>query len=358
MPELPQPVRSAQRAAPRRSRSREPAGQPRRGARTAAALRARRSRAQPHRGRGASSRPRDRRPLQAAAGQSAQPHPCKRSYPAPGYDPEIPRSTADAGPPTLVIEAYGARLALSAPEQDVLDRIVADLPAGWTRASPRVAATDVEWRFAVMHDDAGGYQVRDGNGAETDCGSDLELAVGLLRLQLRRFVGYHALDLVFVHAGAVTHNGRAIVIPGHSFSGKSTLVAELVRAGAVYYSDEYAVFDKAGLLLPYREPLALRSPSGAPSATLTAQDLGGTSGEEPAPVGLVAVTTYRPGASWKPRPMSPAQGVLSLLEHAVPIRERPELTLTVLRLALAQAEVLEGERGESEATARSLLERL
>src|SRR4051794_12084492 len=209
-----------------------------------------------------------------------------------------------------------------------------------------------------MDDDAGGYQVRDGNGAETDCGADLDLAIGLLRLQLRRFVGYHARNLVFIHAGAVTHNGRAILIPGHSFSGKSTLVTALVRAGALYYSDEYAVFDKAGRLLPFREPRALGSPSGAPSATLTAQDLDRTSGDEVAPVGLVAVTTYRPGASWNPRPMSPAQGVLALLEHAVPIRERPELTLSVLRRALEHAEVLEGERGESEETARSLLERL
>ena len=38
--------------------------------------------------------------------------------------------------------------------------------------------------------------------------------------------------------------GRAIVIPGRTFSGKSTLVAELVRAGATYYSDEYAVEDE------------------------------------------------------------------------------------------------------------------
>jgi hypothetical protein len=39
-------------------------------------------------------------------------------------------------------------------------------------------------------------------------------------------------DLVFIHAGVVGWRNRAIVMPGHSFSGKSTLVLALVEAGA------------------------------------------------------------------------------------------------------------------------------
>jgi hypothetical protein len=130
-----------------------------------------------------------------------------------------------------------------------------------------------------------------------------------------------------------------------------------VRSGAVYYSDEYAVFDESGRVLPYREPLALRTPSGAHGVTLTADELGGTAGEEPVPVGLLAITTFRPGSRWDPRPLSPAQGLLALLEHAVPVRDRPEQTMSVLRRALDGAEIVQGDRGESEETARSLLER-
>lgn len=216
----------------------------------------------------------------------------------------------------------------------------------------------MEWTFSVKLDDAGAYRVRDGDGDVTDCGADLDLAIGLLRLQLRRFVGYHAHNLVFVHAGAVTHNGRAIVIPGHSFSGKSTLVAALVRAGAVYYSDEYAVFDKSGRVRPYREPLALRNLAGGRDGTVTAEELGGTAGEEPSPVGLVVLTVYKPGSSWTPQRLSAAKGLLAMLEHAIPVRERPEQTLEALRRALEHAEVLEGARGDSDETARSILERL
>jgi hypothetical protein len=39
---------------------------------------------------------------------------------------------------------------------------------------------------------------------------------------------------VFVHAGAVGWQGKAIIIPGRSFSGKSSLVAELINARASY----------------------------------------------------------------------------------------------------------------------------
>ena len=64
-------------------------------------------------------------------------------------------------------------------------------------------------------------------------------------------VANYAPDRVFVHAGVVAWRGRALVLPGTSFAGKTTLVAELVRAGAIYYSDEYAVLDEQGRVHPY-----------------------------------------------------------------------------------------------------------
>ena len=67
-----------------------------------------------------------------------------------------------------------------------------------------------------------------------------------------------ARNRVFVHAGVVGWKGRAIVIPGRSYSGKSTLVSELIRAGAAYYSDEYAVFDSRGRVYPFAKPLEMR----------------------------------------------------------------------------------------------------
>jgi hypothetical protein len=256
---------------------------------------------------------------------------------------------------TVIIEAYGARISVSAPDRALLDRIVSDLPEGW---EPRAAGRDagsVKWQFALIHEEASGYLVRQGNGFETRCGGEADVAIALLNTQIRRFIGHHARDLIFVHAGVVAHDGRAIVIPGHSFSGKSTLVAALVRAGAVYYSDEYAVIDENGLVTPYREPIAMRDALGRPDLGVTLETLGGSRGEDPIPIGLVVLTTYSPGSNWSPERLSTARGLLALLEHAIPARDRPKQTLAVLRRALEGAAILTGPRGESRVTAEAIL---
>ncbi len=76
---------------------------------------------------------------------------------------------------------------------------------------------------------------------------------------LRLLVAEFAPRRVFIHAGVVARNGAAIILPGKSFSGKTTLVKELIRAGAVYYSDEYAVLDSWGRVHPFLRPLEVRS---------------------------------------------------------------------------------------------------
>ena len=75
------------------------------------------------------------------------------------------------------------------------------------------------------------------------------------RISLRIFV--------FLHAGVIGWRDRAFVFPGPSFAGKSTLIAELVRAGATYYSDEYAVVDEDGRVHPYARALQMRQSGGS-----------------------------------------------------------------------------------------------
>ena len=59
----------------------------------------------------------------------------------------------------------------------------------------------------------------------------------------------------FVHAGVVGWKGQAIVVPGRSYSGKSTLVKEFLNYGATYYS-EFAVFDRRGYVYLFAKRLA------------------------------------------------------------------------------------------------------
>ena len=165
----------------------------------------------------------------------------------------------------------------------------------------------------------------------------------------------HARRFVFVHAAAVAVRGRAIVLPGRTRTGKTTLAAALVRAGADYYSDEYAVLDTHGVLRAYPRPLALRSSDGSAGGLLTVDDLGGTVGSHPVPVGLVASLAYRAESSYQPKTLTSAQGVLGLLDNAVAAQSRPRAVLTALTAVMTSAAAVRSARGEADETAIALL---
>jgi hypothetical protein len=163
---------------------------------------------------------------------------------------------------------------------------------------------------------------------------------------------------VFVHAGVVGWNGRAIVIPGLSHSGKTTLVSQLIRAGASYYSDEYAVLDERGRVHAYPRPLGVRTPDSPISKKIRAEEIGATVGEKPLRVGLVISTNYKEGSRWRPREITRGKGVLELMANTVSARSQPEMALTILPKALESAQILKGSRGEASEIIESILERV
>lgn len=248
-------------------------------------------------------------------------------------------------------EIYGVRVALGASDREALDQLVALLPAGAKPCSPGT----VDRRFTVSEVRETIWEWEAGDG-RSPMFPDLQLVITIVDTELRNFVASTAPDRLFVHAGAVAYKGRVIVVPGRAFTGKSMLVAALVRAGAVYYSDEFAILDSEGLVYPYARPLSIRSPDSQPNVRHTVESLGGTAGEEPLPLGLIAATRYRPGADFSPERRTPAQGMLTLMANTIGTRERPADTMADLRRASSAALVLEGERGEADAAARLLLE--
>lgn len=160
---------------------------------------------------------------------------------------------------------------------------------------------------------------------------------------------------MFVHAGVVGWRGQAVLIPGRSFSGKTTLVTELVRAGAVYYSDEYAVLDSSGLVHPYARALGIREDGDSEPKRHSIESLGGSRGVRPLPVGLVAVTEFKAEARWRPHKLTPGQGALALLNNTVSIKNRPEAAFPVLKQTAACAPFIRSKRGEAKETAESIL---
>jgi hypothetical protein len=156
---------------------------------------------------------------------------------------------------------------------------------------------------------------------------------------------------VFVHAGVVVYEGQAILIPAPSMHGKSSLVAALVRAGATYYSDEYAVIDAEGRVHPFRTPMALRTESGKRRVQVN----DGSPALGPVPIRLVVSTRHQPGAAWRPRRGTPAEAVLALLANTVRVRLAPRVALDVLARAAGAAILLEGPRGDADDVAPFLL---
>src|SRR5260370_20995260 len=94
-------------------------------------------------------------------------------------------------------------------------------------------------------------------------------------------VAEYAPRRVFVHAGVVGWKNRAILIPGLSHSGKTTLVDQLIRAGATYYSDEYAVLDERGRVHPYARALGMRSRDSGESKKVRAEEIDALVGSKP-----------------------------------------------------------------------------
>jgi hypothetical protein len=238
-----------------------------------------------------------------------------------------------------------------------LDAVRALLPPGWRRSQR--AAVDRLYSLRT-----GGEVARRGtrrfnllyrNSVLLARSLRLEDVYKFLESDLRLYVAERATRRVFVHAGVVGWKGQAILIPGRSFTGKTMLVAELVRAGAVYYSDEYAVLDASGLVHPYARPLAVREGDGQRQTRRPVEEFGGRAGKGPLPVGLVVVTRYERNGRLCPRRITPGEGVLQMLANTVSARRSPERALTALSKVADRAVILYGTRGEASRAAASIL---
>ena len=158
-------------------------------------------------------------------------------------------------------------------------------------------------------------------------------------------------ERLFVHAGVVGWQGKAIVIPGKSHSGKSNLVEALLRHGATYYSDELAVIDERGYVSAYPRPLSLRDGSKhKPQA-----DGGVLADREPLPVGLVVFTQYEVGATWQPQSLTAGNGLLLLLDSTLSAQRNPERAMQVLKQVVRHARIISAQRGEADEVAQGIL---
>jgi hypothetical protein len=79
---------------------------------------------------------------------------------------------------------------------------------------------------------------------------------------------------------------------------------------------------------------------------------------EPLPVGLVIVTEYHPGATWRPRTLTSGRALLALMDNTVAARRDPVFAMAILKQVVSGSQALRGRRGEAGAVVPALFRRL
>lgn len=219
---------------------------------------------------------------------------------------------------------------------------------------PNFEVSEEEPDSVLSVTDANGrFQVTLNEQARSSC--ELSQLATTLAREIQLEVATHAPEAVFVHAGVVKCGHGLVVIPGKSFSGKSTLVSELCKAGADYYSDEYAVVNEKGEVRAWPRPLTLRTKDYQTRDVSTARELGWRPDFGALPVRQVVVTRYEDGAEWSPQEISAGKAVLELISNTVSAQIAPRRAMSFLSQLVVHARCLKGPRGEAAETAKLIL---
>jgi hypothetical protein len=266
---------------------------------------------------------------------------CEQSLPA--RDAE---AAAESNRISLSLGCYGVGIRLET-TPDVLARLTRPiLPVN----TPHPVRRELMFTF---ENNATGFLVSRADGCYL-IEDIFEKALALLESAVHEAIAESSQDFVFVHAGVVAWKGKAILLPGRSFCGKSSLVRALVAAGATYYSDEYAVLDQSGRLYPFPRALRLRADveqrwTGRPEILRPMARL------DSVPVGLVLSASYQNGQTWDPRPLTPGELFFALLANTVNVRSQAGLAMKALQSVSASAPGFAGVRDEAEPVAIQIL---
>jgi uncharacterized protein (UPF0276 family) len=117
-----------------------------------------------------------------------------------------------------------------------IDRALAHLQcsAGAPDVTLKVRASGPDW--IVLDDDVEAHRCR-----------RPEEVLPIIKQRLRETATNRHDYVIKVHAGVTSLGGACVVLPGSAGSGKTTLTAGLIRAGATYFSDELALLEGRGL---------------------------------------------------------------------------------------------------------------
>lgn len=255
----------------------------------------------------------------------------------------------EPGTCNFAVSAFGCNFEVAAcPEaQSVLERYVfPSLP----RMAVGEGQPDIFIRIAQA---AGQFRLSVNNAVVASSPEIIKLVPSLIRVLddavIERLKTLHA-----VHAGAVLWRGRVLLLPGVTHSGKSSLVAELLRHGATYFSDEYALIDREGRVHPYPRPLLLRH--GRPEQVpVLAEECDAAVGRAPAPVGWILSLMYESAGAWSVAPVPQSMATLNLLQNTPHVLTDSPNMVSAFQCAVAGADCYTGRRADAVDAAGQIL---
>ena len=255
-----------------------------------------------------------------------------------------------------VFDAFGVRVRLESNEPELLElgidvarTALVDRPVFIENKTGNVDHT-----FGIYRDESGSYFFTN-EGRPTRPQRRTVHFRRTLNTMIRVHVAEKARNWVFIHAGSVGWRGHAIILPATSHNGKTTLVSELIRLGAQYYSDEYAVIDPEGRVHPYERDLSVRPPGSEVPIQVSPSEFGAEIGKIPLPVGMVILTKFEQGQVFRPEKVSMGIGIMETIPEIIPIRLNTDFSLKVLNTAFRRAIIIKSLRGEAQIAARSIL---
>lgn len=251
----------------------------------------------------------------------------------------------------ICFKAFEVGVSISSERESLLEKIVSKLDQVFPNGFEEIDEQDIEHHFFIKAEIGDKFDLYKndekvfGNSTKADL-------MDSLASQLRITIAEFAVSKVFLHAGVVGWKGKAIVFPANSFAGKTTLVAELIKRGALYYSDEYAVLDQEGNVQPYPKMLSLRGIiDDYRQVDFPVESLGGTAGNETIPIGMVLITEYdaevNSETKKEPEILSHGQGIMEILAHTISLRNEPEFALQVLNKVASRAIIVRIVRGDA-----------
>lgn len=256
----------------------------------------------------------------------------------------------------LYFEGFGVKIGVETDSQIDLENFAEKFKVGLAANFKTIERAEVEYLFEIKINSEYYFELIK-NGEKFHTTKAAEFILEHLETQVRITIAEFADEKVFIHAGVIGWKGKALVLPGKSFFGKTTLVAALIKKGAQYLSDEYAVLDGEGFAHPFPKMLSMRGIiNDFRQVDMRVEEIGGAASLKKLPVGMFLFTEYVSGAKWRPVQLRVGEGMMELIPHTIPIQSRPEFTLNVLKKILNRAIISKTQRGEAEVFAEIILD--